>query len=254
MNTPPLKRLFAMAFVFAIAVGAARSETTLALDIGFGTRFVPPSRVTVPSGERLAIIAPDFGSLQWFKNGQPIAGATGQTLLFQSVKVLDGGSYHAIYTAPEMAGRVSQSLILGVGQACRLVNLSTRAQVGAGEKTFIAGFVVTGAEAKKIIVRAIGPTLAAFGINEPVARPAIAIFDGAGDPYTNGYVYPAVVGGPTYETDLAESLAKAGAFPLPAGSNDVVEMRPFIPGAYTVHVTSADGTPGIVLVEIYEVP
>ena len=47
--------------------------------------------------------------------------------------------------------------------------------------------------------------------------------------------------------DLAESLAKSGAFPVPAGTRDVVEMKPFLSGSYTAQVTSSDGTPGAVL-------
>jgi hypothetical protein len=254
MNTFSLKGALTAALALAIAVSSARAETTLFLDIGFGIRWVPDSRVSVPSGEGLTVVAPDFGPVQWFKNGAAIAGATERTLLIPAVVSGDSGSYHATYTAPDMGGRGTQTLQLSVKPRHRLVNLSTRAQVGSGEKTFIAGFVVAGAESKKIIIRAVGPSLADHGIGEPVMHPTIAIFDKDGSPYENGYVYPACVGCPTYESDLAESLIKAGAFPLPPGSNDVVKMMPFAPGAYTVHVTSADGTPGVVLLEIYEVP
>jgi hypothetical protein len=235
-------------------MAANAAETTLLLDINFGVRHVPPSQVAVPAGEKLSVIAPDFGPVQWFKNGAPLAGATDRTLSIPIVAAGDSGSYHAIYTASAMGGRGTQSLQLGVKPSQRLVNLSTRAQVGAGEKTFVAGFVVEGSGSKKIIIRAVGPTLADHGIEEPVMPPTIAIFDKEGNPYENGYVYPACVGCPTYESDLAESLIKAGAFPLPPGSNDVVKMMPFTPGAYTVHVNSADGSPGVVLLEIYEVP
>lgn len=256
MNPSLWKRHLTAALALTIAASAARAETTLLLDIGFGIRWVPDSRVTLPSGEHLTVVAPDFGGglVQWFKDGQAIPGATERALLIPSVAAADAGSYHAIYTAPEMGGRGTQSLQLGVKPSHRLVNLSTRAQVGAGEKTFIAGFVVAGTESKKIIIRAIGPTLSEYDVHEPVAHPAIAIFDKDGNAYENGFVYPACIGCPTYESDLAESLVKAGAFPLPPGSDDVVKMMPFEPGAYTVHVNSADGTPGVVLLEIYEVP
>jgi len=247
-------RSFTTAIALAVSVAANAAETTLLLDIGFGVRHVPPSQVTLPAAEKLAVVAPDFGPVQWFKNGAPINGATDRTLFFPAVLATDGGSYHANYTAPAMAGKGTQSLLLSVKPMQRLVNLSTRAQVGEGEKTFIAGFVVEGTGPKKIIIRAIGPSLSEHGIEEPVAHPAIAIFDKDGKPYDNGYVYPACVGCPTYESDLAESLIKAGAFPLPPGTDDVVRMMPFEPGAYTVHVTSADGTQGVVLLEVFEVP
>lgn len=247
-------RLLAALSGIALSAAAAPGETTLMLVPSIGFRGAGPSQVTVPPGEYLTILASSREPVQWAKDGRMIPGTTSNSLVILAVSRADAGIYHAIYFSPVLTETRSQSLILNVASTQRLVNLSTRAQVGAGEKTFIAGFVVTGSESKKIIVRAIGPSLAQFQISEPVARPAIAIFDGGGKPYTSGYFYPLCAGCPTYESDLAESLVKAGAFPVPAGSNDVVEMRPFIPGAYTVHVTSADGTPGIVLLEIYEVP
>jgi hypothetical protein len=84
--------------------------------------------------------------------------------------------------------------------------------------------------------------------------PVLRVLDASGRPYENGYVYPAVVGGLTYEQDLADSLARCGAFPIPRGTRDVVVMMPFPAGLYTAQVTSADSGSGSVLVEIYEVP
>lgn len=250
LNCP---RFLVVLGAWCLTAASVSAETSLLLDTTFGVRYVPPSNVTVPSGERLIVTAPDFGPVQWTLNGQPIAGATDRVLVIPAVTPADAGSYVATYQ-DQPPGRTSQSLVLAVGPTQRLANLSTRAQVGAGENTFIGGFAVTGPSHKKIILRAIGPTLSEFGVENPVAEPVIAIFDERGKPYTNSYVYPAVVGGPTYESDLAESLAKTGAFPLPPGTKDVVEMRPFIPGGYTVHVSSRDGSPGIVLLEVYEVP
>ena len=136
----------------------------------------------------------------------------------------------------------------------RLLNLSTRGVVTA-DQGLIAGFAVTASgQGKKLILRAVGPSLSLFGVSNPLRQPVLQIFDQNGRPYQNGYAYPPVVGGPTYESDLADSLARSGAFPLPAGTRDVVMMLPFVPGNYTAQVTSGDGTAGAVLLEIYEVP
>lgn len=150
----------------------------------------------------------------------------------------------------------SQALVLGVGPTDRLLNVSTRAFVGgSADQGLVTGFVVAANSAgKKLIVRAIGPSLSQFGVSNPLRVPVLKIFDGNGRLYENGYVYPAVLGGPTYESDLALSLASAGAFPLATGSRDAVVMMPFLPGSYTAQVTSGDGTSGSVLLEVYEVP
>jgi hypothetical protein len=241
----------------AVELPAASGETSLALDVGFGIRPVLPSRVTVPNGERLRVTAPDLGdniTYIWTKNGRAIGGASGRVLTIDSVNSSDAGTYVCLFSTPATMPGTSQTLVLGVGPTDRLLNISTRGNVTPAQGV-VSGFVVaSGAQPKKLIVRAIGPSLSLFGVAGALRQPALKIFDGDGTPYEAGYVYPAVVGGPTYESDLAESLAKTGAFPVPSGAGDVVIMMPFKPGAYTAHVTSGDGTSGAVLLEIYEVP
>ena len=249
-----VRRATALLFGVAIALPLASGETSLQLGITWGIRAVSPSRVTVPVGESLTLSPLDLGPVTWFRNGSPLQGAPSGPLVLPSVRESDGGIYWAVYTGLPEGDQASQSVVMSVGPTQRLVNLSTRARIGAGEDMFISGFVVTGNEDKRIIIRAIGPSLSMFGVGDPVQHPAIAIFDSEGKPYTNGYYYPQCVGCPTYEDDLASSLAKTGAFPLPEGSGYVVVMKPFAPGSYTVHVTSADGGSGVALLEIYEVP
>jgi hypothetical protein len=230
-------------------------ETVVALEINFGVRFVPASRVAVPNGELLRISAPNLGPLQWRKDGKQIDGATSATFVINSVQSSDAGIYSAVYTDPAMAGRGSQPVILNVGPGDRLLNLSTRVQLTAGPgRSALVGFAVSGGTGKRLIVRAVGPTLSTFGITDPLKLPALRVLDAQGRLYENGYAYAAVVGGLTYETDLTTSLARCGAFPIPAGTNDVVVMKPFVPGNYVIEVTSRDETAGTVLVEVYEVP
>ena len=240
------------------AVAPNRGETSLTLDIGFGIRAVPPSRVTVPVGETLRLTGPASGSrpVQWLKNGRGIPGATTNPLVIPFVTSADAGTYSVILVDPLLLPVPSQSLILGVGPTDRLLNLSTRAIVGAGaDQGLVSGFVVAAnSSGKKLILRAVGPALTAFGITNPLRAPVLRVFDGNGKVYEAGFVYPAVVGGPTYVSDLAESLARAGAFPIPVGSRDAVVMMPFVGGSYTAQVTSGDGTAGTVVLEIYEVP
>ena len=237
----------------------AVGETAVTLDVGSGIRAVPPSRVTVPAGETLLLTGPTFANraVQWLKDGRPLVGATGTLLAIHGVRSSDAGTYQLVTSEPNRTVLPSQFLILGVGPTDRLVNQSTRAVLAAGAgQNLTAGFVVAAgaSQSKKLVLRAVGPTLAAFGVANPLRAPVLRVFDATGNPYTNGYVYPAVVGGLTYEADLADALAKTGAFPLAPGTLDAVVMMPFQPGAYTAQVTSGDTTAGAVLLEIYEVP
>ena len=234
-------------------------ETTLLLEVGSGIRPISPSRVTVPTGERVQLVGPEaragFGYI-WTRNNRALPGATDRSLVLNSVTAAEAGSYACLHSSPTALPVPSQSLVLGVGPVDRLLNISTRAELGAGtEAAVTAGFVVASpGPAKKIIVRAVGPALAQFGVANPLRAPVLRVLDASGRPYENGYVYPAVVGGLTYEQDLADSLARCGAFPIPRGTRDVVLIMPFPAGIYTAQVTSADSGSGSVLVEIYEVP
>ncbi|MBI5767741.1 MAG: hypothetical protein HZA93_08085 [Verrucomicrobia bacterium] len=243
----------------AVEQPAGAGETSLTLDIGYGIRYVPPSRVTVPVGERLRLTGPSSGDkpVQWLKNGRDLAGATTNPLILPSVTSDDAGTYSMVVVDPLALTLPSQSLSLGVGPTDRLLNLSTRFTLAAGAgQSVTTGFVVAAGsgQAKRLILRAVGPSLAAFGVTNPLRAPMLKIYDSTGQPYSNGYAYPAVVGGPTYESDLAASLARTGAFPIPSGTLDAVVMMPFVAGAYTAQVTSVDNTAGTVLLEIYEVP
>lgn len=243
-----------------LALPAAQHESAIFLDVGFGARPVAASRLSVQVGEKLRLVVPvmpEGTSYTWTRNGRPLTGAPDANILtLPFVTSADAGTYACLFSTPSGPSHASQSLILGVGAAERLLNLSTRGVVGPGpEQALTTGFVVGGGtQAKKLILRAIGPSLGSFGVPNALRQPVLRIFDAAGQPYAVSYGYSAAEGALTFETDLADSLLKAGAFPLPSGSGDVVEMRPFEPGTYTATVTSGDGTTGVVLLEIYEVP
>ena len=64
----------------------------------------------------------------------------------------------------------------GGGTAQRLVNVSARNFVGTGDNLMIAGFVVDGPVAKTLLIRAVGPTLAGFGVGGTLADPKLEIF------------------------------------------------------------------------------
>lgn len=240
--------------VSSLPASGPAGETALTLDVQNGIRAVQPSRVTVPVGEYLKIQALAMGStVAWQRNGQPLT-VTSNPLILPSVTSDDTGIYSASTNS-----LTSQALVLGVGPTTRLLNLSSRGWVQGGSQPFTTGFVVAtnnGSTYKKTIIRAIGPSLVDFGITDYVPRPTIKILDAAGKEYTNSFAYVTVAGGLTYETDLADSLAKCGAFPVPTGAdaNDVTRLMPFRAGSYTIQVGSADGTAGTVLLEIYEVP
>jgi hypothetical protein len=131
----------------------------------------------------------------------------------------------------------------------RLTNLSARALAGSGADTLIAGFVIGGGNSRTYLVRAIGPTLASFGVNGVLADPRLEIRNEFGlvadnHDWSTGSAFQALPA-------LSEIV---GAFPLSPGSKDAALVATLGPGSYTVQVKGADNTPGIALIELYEIP
>ena len=131
----------------------------------------------------------------------------------------------------------------------RGVNLSTRARVAAGSGALFGGFVVQGAAAKRMLVRAAGPALAAFGLNGFLREPILTVYNSkqAAVATNEGW-------GSGDAATLAAAARTVGAFEFPAGSRDAALLIAVTPGAYTVEVKGKDAAEGIALLEIYEVP
>lgn len=126
-----------------------------------------------------------------------------------------------------------------------LRNLSTRGFVGSGSDILVAGFVVNGVAPKQVLVRAIGPTLADFGVPGAVSDPLLKLYRGS-----------TVIGSnDDWGTNPAVPAASAivGAFALPAGSTDSALVTTLMPGPYTAQVSGVSGATGVGLVEIYDV-
>ena len=62
----------------------------------------------------------------------------------------------------------------------RLLNVSSRTQVGTGLDMPVVGFVVGPGPAKNVLIRAVGPGLSSFGVSGVIADPKIDVYDGAG--------------------------------------------------------------------------
>jgi hypothetical protein len=120
--------------------------------------------------------------------------------------------------------------------------------VRTGEGVLIGGFVVQGPAYKRMLVRAVGPTLTAFGLSDALRDPILTIHSGqevvaVNDRWDAGDAAAVTAASKT-----------AGAFNLAANSEDAALLITLPPGAYTVEVKGKGDTEGIALLEIYEVP
>jgi PKD repeat protein len=132
--------------------------------------------------------------------------------------------------------------------ATRLLNVSARMNVTAGEGTLIAGFVIAGNAPKTVLIRGIGPTLASYGVTNVLADPQIKLF-AAGNVVASDDNWET---GNSTAADIMAASARVGAFALVAGSKDAALLVTLQPGVYGVQVSSIDTTTGVALVEVYD--
>ncbi len=129
-----------------------------------------------------------------------------------------------------------------------LGNISTRAQVGTSGNILITGFVVTGSQAARVLIRAVGPGLAQFGVSGTLAKPVLTVFDSAGKSVATNTGWQNAAN----PAEITSVGAAVGAFALQGGSADSALLLNLQPGSYTAQVTGTGNTTGIALVEVYQ--
>lgn len=160
-----------------------------------------------------------------------------------------GGAYSAHVTGA--GGSTGTALVelydIASHGAGRLINASARSLSGSGEDVLILGFVLEGQGTRTLLIRGVGPTLAASGVSGALADPVLKV-------YRNGDL---VAENDNWQGNLLvkQAFSRTGAFSFVSdGSKDAALLLSLEPGVYNAHVTGAGGSSGVALVELYEVP
>jgi cyclophilin family peptidyl-prolyl cis-trans isomerase len=133
---------------------------------------------------------------------------------------------------------------LDSGPGATLLNVSTRGQVGVDPNALIAGLTLGGADPKQILVRAIGPSLTAFGVPGALSDPTLELHDSNGglldsnDDWTN--------------SPQKTQIQNSGFAPSNSKESAVLQTLPA--GAYTAVVHGMNGGTGVASVEVYQLP
>lgn len=124
----------------------------------------------------------------------------------------------------------------------KLLNLSTRGLVQTGDNVLIGGFIVTGSEAKRVAIRAIGPSLASAGLADALADPLLEVHDSSG---------AIIMTNDNWKDDpRASELQSSGLAPQNAAESATV--LDLTPANYTVIVRGTNESNGVGLVEIFD--
>lgn len=126
----------------------------------------------------------------------------------------------------------------------RLINVSARTHVGTGDNILIVGFAIGGTTPVRLLVRAVGPSLAAFGVGGTLADPKLEIYTGSTKTAEND----------NWTAADATTFSAVGAFGLTANSRDAAAVVTLQPGTYTAQVSGVGNTTGVALVEVYQLP
>ena len=198
--------------------------------------------VLTPAG-KLYALADTVSGLQgavgtYAANGTFTAtGVPGNVFLSGSGTVTDGvfrGSYSSIFGTAYFDG-ARENLDY------RLINIATRGNVGTGANQLIAGFVMKNG-AKRVMIRAIGPSLTASGVPGALNDPVLTLFSGPTVIATND----------NWQVDNDVAAIQATGF-APTDPRESVLLVSLEEGPYTAIVSGAGGTTGVALVEVYEI-
>jgi hypothetical protein len=177
------------------------------------------------------------------------------------LETLSTGTYTCVATSTAGDSGVALVELYDADNAAptaHLANLSGLARVGALGAALNAGVVIAGSQPKQILLRAVGPTLAEFGLGGVLAQPRLTLFDQSGlvIATNTGWGHAPAAGPSPVAADAMPAtgaiMSAVGAFPLAPGSGDCAMVVTVPPGSYSVQVDGLNGSTGYALFEYYE--
>ena len=156
--------------------------------------------------------------------------------------ILPPGSYTTVlHGAGDLTG-VALCEVYDVNPISSLVaNISTRADVPSASDMIIGGFIVGGMDPTQVIVRALGPSLAAFGVDSPLSDPYLELHDGNGTLLFSNDNWHS-----TQEQEIINTTIP------PTNNKESAIVATLAPGNYTAIVRDANFSTGVALVEVYD--
>jgi uncharacterized delta-60 repeat protein len=131
-------------------------------------------------------------------------------------------------------------------------NVSTRLPVGSGDNALIEGFIVQGTQgsSKKIMVRALGPSLTGFGVVDALANPTLEIHDSSGDTVATNNDWKNTQVGGLITGDQSAEISSSGL--APGNDAEAAIIANLAPGSYTAVVRGAGDSTGTGVVDAYD--
>jgi plastocyanin len=240
-----------------LATSGTATAATVQVDVGGASPVFDPSDVTIQPGDTVEWTwASDIHSVTSGSNGTSNglfdSGSHKYPFTF-SYTFQNAGTfpYFCIvhYSCCNMVGSVTVAQATSPtptptpASGSQLLNISTRMRVLTGDNVLIGGFIVTGTDDKKVIIRGLGPSLTSQGVPGALQDPTLELHDGSG----------ALLAFDDNWKDTQQAEIEATGI---APSNDlesaIVATLPANNSAYTAILRGKDNTTGVGLVEVYD--
>ena len=131
-----------------------------------------------------------------------------------------------------------------VVRTAKQINISSRLNVLTGDNVGIGGFIITGPDQKKVVLRGIGPSLSGAGVPNVMQDPVLELHDHTG---------AIIAFNNDWEDSQKTEIQNTGL--APPNSKEAAMVQTLSPGVYTVIVKGNGNTnnTGVALVEVYDV-
>jgi phospholipase/lecithinase/hemolysin len=176
-----------------------------------------------------------YGFVNTTVPAQDQSGVNPDTYLFWDDIHPTTGGHH------QLASEANRLLSGQVAPLAKATNISTRGMVGTSEDVLIAGFIISGSQPKKVIVRALGPTLGTLGVSGALTDPTITVVNSSNI---------VVASNDDWRNTQEAQIAASGFAPPSDLESAIIATLP--PGSYSAVVRGKNGGTGIGLVDVYE--
>jgi hypothetical protein len=151
------------------------------------------------------------------------------------------GAYTAVVSSKDFTSGLGLVEAYDVGGTGALANISTRGSIGTGDNVLISGFIIGDVSSATVVIRAVGPSLAAAGVSDPLSDPTFSVFD------NNGVL---VGENDNWQDDPYANEITQNGFAL-TDDAEAATILNLSAGAYTAVVSGVNGGTGTGLVETY---
>jgi endonuclease/exonuclease/phosphatase family metal-dependent hydrolase len=177
-----------------------------------------------------------------------VGGEVFDTKQYSPQQLADLNASHGTSLDAADSARASDHLpvlsVFRAGGAAQLLNISTRVDVLKGNSVAIAGFIITGTTPRKVLIRGIGPSLAAAGISKPLADPVVELYDGSGR---------AIATNDNWKQTQQQVIEGSGLAPKSNLESAIMVTLPANNSSYTAILRASGDGDGIGVIEVYDV-